>query len=179
MRYEIGNWMSSTCPNTFSQCNENTKIITRILIMYWVTWNKIKIVLHGSKYRPSPIWLDWVVFTSILFAPSSILIMKKHNQESVKLGGPDKDSELNRLSSSSYQNNLEFNSKMKFFPSKSRQMNTIQQQKKKEKSLKIQWFSSKGKFFQNPWLKTCNEKDDLDKSFEKFFNPTRGCLRGV
>lgn len=64
--------------------------------------------------------------------------MKKHNQESVKLGGPDKDSELNQLSSSSYQNNLEFNSKIKFFPSKSRQMNTIQQQKKNEKSLKIQ-----------------------------------------
>ena len=41
--------------------------------------------------------------------------MKKHNQESVKLGGPDKDSELNRLSSLSYQNNLEFNSKIKFF----------------------------------------------------------------
>ena len=78
--------------------------------------------------------------------------MKKHNQESVKLGGPDKDSELNRLSSPSYQNNLEFNSKIKSFPSKSRKMNTIQQQKKKREIFENSMILFKRKFFSEPMI---------------------------
>lgn len=48
-----------------------------------------------------------------------------------------------------------------------------------EKSIKNQWFSSKGKGFHNPWLKTCDEEEDPGEAFEKFFNPTPDCLWGV